>query len=118
MKKFITYILAGIIALSAAACAQSDVDGGMENMGTLQLNLGLSNATRSEGYDALARSTMRIYKLEEGEEVLIRKYTPATEVPSHLYLVAGQYRVKVQAGDQSNATFTNKSYYGEAYIVM
>ncbi|MDE7069507.1 MAG: DUF4493 domain-containing protein [Alistipes sp.] len=118
MKKFITYILAGIIALSAAACAQSDVDGGMENMGTLQLNLGLSNATRSEGYDALARSTMRIYKLEEGEEVLIRKYTPATEVPSHLYLVAGQYRVKVQAGDQSNATFTNKSYYGEADILI
>lgn len=116
MKKFIIYILAGI-ALSTASCTRSDVEGnGMENMGTLQLSLSLSNTTRSEGYDALARSTMRIYKLEDGEEKLIRKYTPATEVPSHLYLVAGQYRVKVQAGDQSHATFTNKSYYGEADI--
>lgn len=60
---------------------------------------------------------MRIYSLtDDGEggtaENLIRKYRPATEVPTDLYLAAGRYRVAVEAGDGSEATFTRKSYAG------
>lgn len=117
MKKYLKYItlLAGV-ALLAAACTQNDIeeDTQKEDLGTLNLSFSIGGETRTEAYDALERSTLRIYKLVEGEEQLIRKYQPATEVPGNLYLVAGAYRAKIEAGDQSQATFTNKSYYGQA----
>ncbi len=34
-------------------------------------------------------------------------------MPRYLYLVAGDYRITVEAGDGSTATRTNKSYRGE-----
>ena len=81
-------------------------------MGTLRLSVNIGGS-RADAYNALDRSIMRVYKIENGEEKLIRKYQPATEAPGDFYLVAGSYRIKVEAGDQSQATFTNKSYYGE-----
>ena len=114
MKKILKYIslLAGVAFLTAA-CTQSDIDGNAsEEMGTLRLSVNIGGS-RTDAYNALDRSTMRVYKIENGEEKLIRKYQPATEAPGDLYLVAGSYRIKVEAGDQSQATFTNKSYYGE-----
>ena len=115
MKKILKYIslLAGVAFLTAA-CSQSDIDGNAsEEMGTLRLSVNIGGGTRADAYNALDRSIMRVYKIENGEEKLIRKYQPATEAPGDFYLVAGSYRIKVEAGDQSQATFTNKSYYGE-----
>ena len=114
MKKILKYIslLAGVAFLTAA-CSQSDIDGNAsEEMGTLRLSVNIGGS-RADAYNALDRSIMRVYKIENGEEKLIRKYQPATEAPGDFYLVAGSYRIKVEAGDQSQATFTNKSYYGE-----
>lgn len=73
--------------------------------------------TRAEGeYDALATSTLRIYRAED--DGLIRKYSPVSEIPEEVYLAAGGYRVTVEAGDGSAATFTNKSYAGEASVTL
>ena len=112
MKNILKYItlLAGIVSLSACTTSSVDETSG-DQMGRLRLSLSIGNS-RAE-YNALDHSTMRVYKIEGGEEKLIRKYQPATDAPGDFYLVAGQYRIKVAAGDQSAATFTNKSYYGE-----
>ena len=110
MKKILKYIslLAGVAFLTAA-CSQSDIDGNAsEEMGTLRLSVNIGGS-RADAYNALDRSIMRVYKIENGEEKLIRKYQPATEAPGDFYLVAGSYRIKVEAADQSQATFTNKS---------
>ena len=112
MKNILKYItlLAGTVSLSACTTSSVDETSG-DQMGRLRLSLSIGNS-RAE-YNALDHSTMRVYKIEGGEEKLIRKYQPATDAPGDFYLVAGQYRIKVEAGDQSAATFTNKSYYGE-----
>ena len=102
MKKILKYIslLAGVAFLTAA-CSQSDIDGNAsEEMGTLRLSVNIGGS-RADAYNALDRSIMRVYKIENGEEKLIRKYQPATEAPGDFYLVAGSYRIKVEAGDQS-----------------
>ena len=108
-------------ALLLAGCVKDAPVGerGGEGECILQLSVSLPDQSRADdgAYDALALSTMRIYSLtDDGEggtaENLIRKYRPATEVPTDLYLAAGRYRVAVEAGDGSEATFTRKSYAG------
>lgn len=93
--------------------------------GILQLRVSLPDGDRSGSgeYDALALGTMRIYSLtDDGEggftENLIRKYKPASEAPTDLYLAAGRYKVAVEAGDRSEATFTRKSYAGAETFIL
>ena len=77
MKKILKYIslLAGVAFLTAA-CSQSDIDGNAsEEMGTLRLSVNIGGS-RADAYNALDRSIMRVYKIENGEEKLIRKYQP------------------------------------------
>ena len=92
----------------------------------VRLAVSLPHATRTaddDSYDALNFSTLRIYKIdksaEEGDtERLIRKYSPVSEVPSEIYLAAGEYKVTVNAGDESKASFSHKSYYGEETFTL
>lgn len=103
-----------------AGCAKDEAamwnGGAGEGLLRLSVDLPETRAT-DDDYDALELGTLRIYQIDrsgtEPEERLIRKYRPVTDVPSELYLVAGEYKVTVEAGDRSEATFTRKSYYGE-----
>lgn len=94
--------------------------------GKLQISFKLPDGSRAaddDTYNPLTLSTLRIYKLERNEddvvtESLIRKYKPASKVPADLYLVAGEYKVTVEAGDDTEATFDRKSYAGEETFVL
>ena len=125
MKKYIHSIVwLACMAVVLSACTKTE---GIDNLsgeagGNLQLNFTIDekmvSGTKADTYDPLATSTLRIYQVEsdgaEGTtERLIRKYKPANDVPASLYLVSGTYKVTVEAGDGSEATFTNKTYYGE-----
>lgn len=86
--------------------------------GALQISVSLPDKTRAEEYNPLDFSTMKIFKVERDAEdklteSLIRKYRPATSVPSNLYLAAGEYKITVEAGTGDEATFDHKTYYGE-----
>lgn len=123
MKKHIHSIVwLACMAVVLSACTKTE---GIDNLpgeagGNLQLNFTIDekmvSGTKADTYDPLATSTLRIYQVEsdgaEGTtERLIRKYKPATD--TSLYLVSGTYKVTVEAGDGSEATFTNRTYYGE-----
>lgn len=123
MKKYIHSIVwLACMAVVLSACTKTE---GIDNLpgeagGNLQLNFTIDekmvSGTKADTYDPLATSTLRIYQVEsdgaEGTtERLIRKYKPATD--TSLYLVSGTYKVTVEAGDGSEATFTNRTYYGE-----
>lgn len=107
---------------------ESDAEKGTGNgMANLKLSVTVQGAVSSrqsgtETYDALASSTMKVYKVEDGAEgkveSLIRKYRPATEAPSDLYLVAGTYKVTVEAGTGAEATFVEKTYRGEQEVTL
>lgn len=119
MKKILKYmLLAGLAVLTAACAKETDDPTPGEGMGCLQLSFSLPGKTRAEAYDALERSTLRVYKFEQGEPQLIRKYYPATETPTDLYLIGGDYKVTIEAGDKTEATFTNKTYYGEESFTL
>ena len=115
--------LSGLLLL-LGACTKDD-SGRAEPTGTLQLNLTVAgkviplHSKAAGDYNPLDISTLWIYKVESDgaggtAQELIRKYKPATSVPDHLYLVSGRYKVVIEAGDRSEATYTNKTYAGES----
>lgn len=115
--------LSGLLLL-LGACTKDD-SGRAEPTGTLQLNLTVAgkviplHSKAAGDYNPLDISTLWIYKVESDGaggtvQELIRKYKPATSVPDNLYLVSGRYKVIIEAGDRSEATYTNKTYAGEA----
>jgi len=110
---FISCLLPAVLSLLAGCGHDPDLSADTTGEGCLHLNVSLPG-TRSE-YDPLAISTLKIYNAEGG---LIRKYTPANNIPADIYLAAGTYRVTVTAGDQSPASFTHKSYEGEETFAM
>lgn len=129
MKKHINLIslLTGACAVLLAGCVAAEAERPIPGRGEgiVQLSVSLPDASRAdaEEYDALSLSTLRLYKLESDEQggkmqSLIRKYKPATEVPADLYLAAGEYKVAVEAGDDSEATFVRKSYAGEETFTL
>ena len=113
MKKHIHSIVwLACMAVVLSACTKTE---GIDNLpgeagGNLQLNFTIDekmvSGTKADTYDPLTTSTLRIYQVEsdgaEGTtERLIRKYKPANDVPTSLYLVSGTYKVTVEAGDGS-----------------
>ena len=123
----LSYIIVPL-AVIAAGCTKEIVSDEMpDGQGSLQITFslpGYDTKSAADGtYEPLAFSTLRIYKVErDAEDVttenLIRKYKPATEVPSQLYLAAGEYKITVEAGTGDEATFERKSYYGEETFVL
>lgn len=114
MKKILLYS-AALTALLLGSCSKSDLcqpDGLEGGMGAVAFNL--STETRTGDYDPMDYYTIRIYS----SEGLIRKYTPEDVMPEVLHLLAGSYSIDVELGDGSVATWTNKSYHGEADFMV
>ena len=109
MKRLLRYGLTFLCtALLLAACSTDDTrPGGEGGTGTLEMRI---TGTRSEagGYDPFDHLNVRIYN----EKGLIREYKSRETLPATLQLLQGDYRVAVEAGDRSAATFTNKTYTG------
>ena len=57
---------------------------------------------------------IKIYKVENGEESLVRRYDSVNDVPDYLALLAGNYVAKVQVGQRHAVSFDTKCYYGES----
>ena len=56
---------------------------------------------------------VKIYKVEDGEQSLIRRYESLTDVPEYLALLEGDYVAKVQVGEKRAVSFDTKYYLGE-----
>ena len=118
MKKILIFSILTVGLLCGCADMKQD-SWNSEGEGVIRFAVSLPEATRAaeDDYDVLAHSTLRIYKVETANdgtaERLVRKYSPVSELPSEVYLAAGNYKVTVAAGDGSMASFSHKSYYGE-----
>lgn len=111
MKRSIKYgfaALAGSLLLLGACSKDETAASGNGSTGTLRMHI---TATRSEtdAYDPFDYRTVRIYS----DKGLIRKYAPQDEMPAELQLLQGDYRIAVELGDGSEASFTHRSYRGE-----
>lgn len=108
-----TLVLLFFAASGIAGCSKSAVEGGT-GTGTVALHISATRATGEspeEGtstYDPLEYQTIRIYN---ASDELIRRYTAASQ-PERLELLAGNYSVDAEVGEQVPASFEKKFYHG------
>ena len=127
-KAFLSALCLLPVAFGLSGCAQKELAEPeiIEGTGCLNVEIALprTKADAVSEYDALKYSTVRIYSIvrdtdnEITAENLVRKYRPASEMPANLYLAAGEYKITVEAGKAEEATFTDKTYYGEETFIL
>ena len=115
-------------AIGLSGCAEKELAEPeiSEGTGCLSVEIALpkTKADAAAEYNALNYSTVRIYSIVRDTENritaenLVRKYRPASKMPANLYLEAGEYKITVEAGTGDEATFTNKTYYGEETFIL
>lgn len=112
MKRFIQLYTTLALLILGAACSKSEsyLSGSADGVGTMAITISTQDAQSTRAYDPLAHVTVRIYNDEGG---LIRKYTALSDIPARLELLAGEYTVAVEAGEEVDASFDTRFYKGE-----
>ena len=109
MKRLSTYLVPAF-ALLLAGCSEHVQSLGSDGpTGTLSMEVS-TRAEANGNYDPTDRLVVRIYN---DKEELIRKYASKAELPERLELLAGEYRVAVEAGEKQAASFEKRFYRGE-----
>lgn len=112
MKKYITYAVVLLCAALTASCSKEGSVDAADGTGVLEMRISTTRTDAAGEYDPMDHLAVRIYQTRSGQEVLLRQYTAATR-PERLELLAGTYRVAVEAGEIEPASFTKRFYKGE-----
>lgn len=111
MKRYISYFAVLLAVLLGAACSKDDSAADSDNRtGVMAMTVSTRQTADTGEYDPLQHQTVYIYNDEGG---LLRKYTSKEACPERLELLAGTYRVAVEAGEEAPADFTKRLYKGE-----
>lgn len=112
MKQFLKYMLIAGVTLGVASCEREPLmSGGGEGAVNFSIDYSAATASRADDQNDFTpeKLKVRIYRPEGADDqVLIRRYTSMEEIPTPLYLVAGEYSVLVEAGDKSNTAFVEE----------
>ena len=111
MKKLFM-MLSAVLVL--ASCS-NDIDSNIElaaGEGAMRLGIAVQNEA------VLEDVVIKVYKVENEEQSLIRRYDAVADLPEHLALLEGSYVAKVQVGKKQAVSFDNKHYYGEEAFVV
>ena len=116
-------VISGLSGCAEKELAEPEI---AEGTGCLNVEIALpkTKADAASEYNALNYSTVRIYSIVRNtdnailDSNLVRKYRPASQMPANLYLAAGEYKITVEAGKAEEATFTDKTYYGEETFIL
>lgn len=116
-------VISGLSGCAEKELAEPEI---AEGTGCLNVEIALpkTKADAASEYNALNYSTVRIYSIVRDtdntilESNPVRKYRPASQMPANLYLAAGEYKITVEAGKAEEATFTDKTYYGEETFIL
>lgn len=112
MKKYITSAVLLLCAALTASCSKEGTVDAAGGTGVLEMKISTTRTDAAGEYDPMDHLAVRIYQTRSGQEVLLRQYTAATR-PERLELLAGTYRVAVEAGEIEPASFTKRFYKGE-----
>ena len=111
MKKLLALLSVVLVAVSCSDNIDSSIN---VDYGEGAVRLGVVTRTaESSAIDAETPVVIKIYKVENEEQQLIRRYTSVNDVPETLALLAGNYVAKVQVGEKQAVSFDNKYYIGE-----
>ena len=107
MKKLFALLSVVLVAVSCS----KDIDTNIEfAAGEGAMRFGIATQSALDADDSVV---IKIYKVENEEQKLIRRYDAVADVPEVLALLAGDYVAKVQVGEKSAISFDKKYYYGE-----
>ena len=106
MKKILA--LLGVVLVVASCSKDTDTKVEMAS-GEGAMRLGLAMPAEIADEDVV----IKVYKVEEDNESLIRRYDAVADVPEYLALLEGDYVAKVQVGQKRAVSFDQKYYYGE-----
>ncbi|MBR5850364.1 MAG: PCMD domain-containing protein [Alistipes sp.] len=107
MKNWLKYMILAGVAFVAAACEQEPLTEGADKGGVhFAFDLNASRAAAEEFTPEQLK--VRIYRPEGADSALIRRYTAMEEIPTPLYLISGDYSVKVEAGDRMRTAFVEE----------
>ena len=107
MKKL--FLMLGM-ALAVVSCSK-DIDSSVDmTSGEGAVRLGVTTKAELSNDDTVV---VKIYKVEDGEQKLIRRYEDMADVPEYLALLEGDYVAKVQVGEKRAVSFDTKYYLGE-----
>lgn len=118
MKRILNTILCvGLLALASCVNNQK-VDISTDNTpsgdkGAVTLNVDSRTST-----GATLDYVLRIYQNNGDKDMLVRRYTPNDQMPTYIWLVAGNYTATIECGKPEAASFDNSYYYGEAPFVI
>ncbi|MBR5853963.1 MAG: DUF4493 domain-containing protein [Alistipes sp.] len=104
-------ILAFLSAVLVLASCSKDIEPVVEmaiNEGAMRFGIAMQSEIGAED-DVL----VKIYKVEEEEQKLIRRYEALSDVPKYLVLLSGDYVAKVQVGERQIASFDQRYFIGE-----
>ncbi len=116
MKHTLAYLSAGLCLMLGACSEESTEPASGSQTGTLEMSISTTRAEAGDtAYDPLDDLAVRIYNEEGG---LLRKYTSTENIPEKLTLIAGTYRVDVEAGKARETSFTERFYKGSETFVV
>ncbi len=106
MKKLLALMSVILVAVSCS----NDIDNSVEMAsGEGAMRFGMAMPADISAEDVV----IKIYKVENEEQKLIRRYEAVADVPEYLSLLEGDYVAKVQVGEKHAVSFDDKYYYGE-----
>ncbi len=106
MKKLFTLLS---IVLVAVSCSK-DIDKSVEmasGEGAMRLGVAMPADLSADFV------VVKVYKVENEEQKLVRRYEAMADVPEYLALLEGDYVAKVQVGEKRAVSFDTKYYLGE-----
>ena len=107
MKKLLALLS---VVLVVASCSK-DINSSVEMAsGEGAMRFGVATSAEIAADDFVV---VKIYKVEDGEQSLIRRYESLADVPEYLALLEGDYVAKVQVGEKRAMSFDTKYYLGE-----
>ena len=107
MKRILAFLSAVLILASCSKDTEPVVEMAI-NEGAMRFGVAMQAEIGAED-DVL----VKIYKVENGEQKLIRRYEALSDIPDYLVLLSGDYVAKVQVGERQIASFDQRYFIGE-----
>lgn len=107
MKRILAFLSAVLILASCSKDIEPVVEMAI-NEGAMRFGVAMQAEIGAED-DVL----VKIYKVENGEQKLIRRYEALSDIPEYLVLLSGDYVAKVQVGERQIASFDQRYFIGE-----
>ena len=107
MKRIFAFLSAVLVLASCSKDTEPVVEMAI-NEGAMRFGVAMQAEIGAED-DVL----VKIYKDENGEQKLIRRYEALSDIPDYLVLLSGDYVAKVQVGERQIASFDQRYFIGE-----